>query len=98
MTFIKKKDLETLQQVRTVLEGKRADMTASEARTLEEFCSLLDSVETENETIKKRTRESMRKYRSTPEGKEKDRIRQKKASRNYYQKQKALKASAKTAE
>lgn len=98
MTFIKKKDLETLQQVRTVLEGKRAGMTASETRTLEEFCSLLDSIETENETIKKRTRENMRKYRSTPEGKEKDRIRQQKASRNYYQKKKAQKVSTEPTE
>lgn len=89
MGFISQKRLEVLQDAGKVLQGHTSTLNPEERATAEAFCLLLEELQEENNAHREKTRKAMQRSRSTPEGKEKDRIRRKKANKNYYEKKKA---------
>lgn len=89
MAFIKKQDVETLRKAHALLVENMEYLMQDDLQIVADFSNLLDKIDDEKEALTVKARENMRKYRSTPEGREKDRIRQKKANHNYYQKKKA---------
>ena len=98
MAFLKKKDVQVLFSLQEILSTHKELFSEEEQSVLEKFSCLMESVKKSEEEFNLKMRESMRQYRSTPEGREKSRINQRKANRNYYLKQKAKKTAKKAAE
>lgn len=93
MDYVKKEDLIILE---TALQALETGVCRPE--TLSAFRQYVQHKQEERKAVLERTRKAMQRSRSTPEGKEKDKIRQKKANRNYYEKTKAKKDAEKAKE
>lgn len=68
MARIKNQYLETFKRVAEILHKREGSLLESEVITLESFCKIIEELEEQNAVIAERTRKSMQKYRSTPEG------------------------------
>lgn len=91
MTYIKKSHQVVLHDAAGIIEKRKKTLNKTEKVQYEAFCDFLDEIDSENRTISDRNAERMREFRSTPEGKERNREIQRKAMKRYYDKKKAQK-------
>ena len=91
MSYIRQSDMEILRRVQRILTRHQIVLDQEEYRTYNDLYQLMIRLEKENAAFRDRAKESMRKYRSTPEGKEKSRQSSYESLKRYKARQKMMK-------
>ena len=92
MSYIRMSDMEILRKVQRILTRHQIVLDQEEYRTYNDLYQLMIRLEKENNAYRDRAKESMRKYRSTPEGKEKSRISSYESLKRYKERKKMFEA------
>jgi hypothetical protein len=74
MTYLKNEHIQTLHDVKNIIEKRKDTLDNAETTQYKTFCNVLDDISSDVKRSAEISRERMRKYRSTPEGREKNRL------------------------
>jgi hypothetical protein len=74
MTYLKNEHIQTLHDVKNIIEKRKDTLDNAESTQYKDFCHVLDDISSDVKRSAEISRERMRKYRSTPEGREKNRL------------------------
>lgn len=74
MTYLKNEHMQALRDVKDIVEKRKDTLDDTETTQYNTFCHVLDDISSDVKRSAEISKERMRKYRSTPEGKEKNRL------------------------
>ena len=72
MIYVSVPDRAMLEEVKNIISARVGDLSEAEKMTFSAFCRFLEEADKAREAKRLQSLESVRKYRSTPEGREKD--------------------------